>query len=112
MVLDMRNVEDPASREHSRGEDAQKPSRRTMQGETVDRDDDQSGKDQSDLFVRDSSESVVSRSRLSVIRKSHSKSRTRNDQPKIVYLKTRSSSEPLNKLGACMTSMTSTTSTQ
>ena len=32
------------------------------------------------------------------IRESHSKSRTRKDQPKIGNLKTRSSSEQLNKL--------------
>ena len=35
---------------------------KTMQGETVDPDDDQSGKDQSDLFDQNSSDSVLSRS--------------------------------------------------
>ena len=68
--------------------------KKTMQGEKVDPDDDQSGKDQSDLFDRDS-DSVLSRSRSSEFRKSHSKSRTRKDQLRIEDLKTRSSSEPL-----------------
>ena len=54
-----------------------------MQGEKVDPDDDQFNKDQSsDQTGRDSSDSVLSRS----------------SQPKIVYLKTGLSSEPLNKL--------------
>ena len=39
---------------------------------------------------------MLSRSRSPEFRKSHSKSRTRKDQPKIEYLKMRSSSEPLN----------------
>ena len=70
-----------------------------MQGEKVDPDDDQSSKGQSgDQTGRDSSDSVLSRSRSSEFRKSHSKSRTRKDQSKIVYFETGSSSEPLNKL--------------
>ena len=70
----------------------------TMQGEKVDPDDDQFGKDQSDLFDRYFSDSVLSRSRSPEFRKSHSKSRIRKDPSKIGHLKTRSSSEPLNKL--------------
>ena len=53
-----------------------------MQGEKVDPDDDQSGKDQSDLFDQNSSDSVLSRS--SEFRKSCSKSRTLKDQSKTV----------------------------
>ena len=62
----------------------------TMQGEKVGPVDDQSSKDQS-------GDSVLSGSRSSEFRKSHSKCRTRNDQPKI-HLKTGSSSDPVNKL--------------
>ena len=59
--------------------------KKTMQGEKVDPDDDQSGKDQSDLLDQDSSESVLSRSRSSVFRKPRSKSRTRKEQSKTVF---------------------------
>ena len=84
--------------------------KKTLQGDKVDPDDDQSGKDQSgDQTGRDSSDSVRSRSRSSDFRKSRSKSRTRKDQSKLVCLKTGSSCEPS---WACMTSTTSTTSTQ
>ena len=55
---------------------------KTMQGEKVDPDDDQSSKDQSDLFDQDSSDSVLSRS--SEFRKSCSKSRTRKERSKTV----------------------------
>ena len=72
--------------------------KKTMQGEKVDPDDDQSPTDQSDLFDRDSPDSVLSRSRSPEFRKSHGKSRTRKDQLKIGNLMTRSSSESLNKL--------------
>ena len=73
--------------------------KKTVQGEKVDPDDDQSHKDQSDDQTdRDSSDSLLSSSRSPEFRKSHSKSRTRKDQPKIGNLKTRSSSEQLNKL--------------
>ena len=73
--------------------------KKTVQGEKVDPDDDQSYKDQSDDQTdRDSSDSVFSRSRSREFRKSHNKSRTRKDQPKIGNLKTRSNSEHLNKL--------------
>ena len=83
--------------------------KKTVQGDKVDPDDDQSGKDQSgDQTGRDSSDSVR-RSRSSEFRKSRSKSRTRKDKSKLVHLKTGSSCEPS---WACMTSMTSTTSTQ
>ena len=54
---------------------------KTMQGEKVDPDDDQSSKDQSDLFDQDSSDSVLSRS--SEFRKSCSKSRTRKDSRRL-----------------------------
>ena len=67
--------------------------KKTVQEEMIDPDDDQSGKDQSDLCDRDSSDPVLSRSRSPEFRPSHSKSRTRKDQPKIGNLKTRSSSE-------------------
>ena len=66
---------------------------KTVQEEMVDPYDDQSGKGQSDLCDRDSSDPVLSRTRSPEFRKSHSKSRTRKDQPKIGNLKTRSSSE-------------------
>ena len=56
--------------------------KKTMQGGKVDPGDDQSGKDQSDLFDRDSSDSVLSRS--SEFRKSRSKSRTGKEQSKTV----------------------------
>ena len=59
--------------------------KQTMHGEKVDPDDDPSHKDLSDDQTgRDSSDSVLSRSRSPEFRKSHSKSRTREDQPKIV----------------------------
>ena len=51
---------------------------KTMQGEKVDPDDDQSGKD-----------SVFSRRGSSEFRKSHSKCRTRKEQPKFVHLQDR-----------------------
>ena len=54
--------------------------KKTMQGEKVDPDD-QSSKHQTD---RESSDSVLSRSRSSEFRKSNSKSRTRKDQSNIL----------------------------
>ena len=55
--------------------------KKSMLGEKVDPDDDTSSKNQSgDQTGRDSSASVLSRSRSSEFRKSHSKSRARKDQ--------------------------------
>ena len=59
--------------------------KKSMLGETVDPDDHTSSNDQSgDQTGRDSSASVLNRIRSSEFRKSHSKSRARKDQSKIV----------------------------